>query len=248
MSFASTIAGMLPGGRRASGSVDAYGDALRHSRRVRLLRKAIPLACAAAVMGPVLWGVISPFARTSADVTVGAVSISGSKIKMEAPKLSGFKKDQKSYELTALEAIQDIKLPTVVELNILNGRLEQDVNSFARVTAEWGRFDQTADKLDLRGAIRIRTDKGYEADLSSARVEMKSGDISSQERVEIRSKTGAIAADSMMIRENGKHAVFEGRVRSVFIHDETATEIVRPKLDATAAAPADPRTTEPPKP
>jgi lipopolysaccharide export system protein LptC len=246
MSLASTIAGKLPGGRKASSPQYAYAEALSHSRRVRLLRRAIPMACVAAIAGPVLWSVISPFARTIPDVSVGAVSINGTRIKMESPKLSGFKKDQKAYEVTALEAVQDIKLPTVVELNGLNGRMEQETNSFARVTADTGRFDQTADRLDLKGSIRIRTDKGYEADLASARVDMKSGDVASQERVEIRSKTGTISADSMVIRENGKHAVFEGRVRSVFIHDESAAQITRPTLDATAAAGSLPKET--PKP
>jgi lipopolysaccharide export system protein LptC len=212
-------------GVQDTGSQDmAFVAAMRHSRRVRFLRKAIPLACIGGVLGPILWGVIAPLARTVPDVKVGAISVSGTKIKMESPKLSGFKKDQKSYELTALEAIQDIKQPTVVELNKLNGRMEQDKNSFARLTADWGRFDQTADKLDLKGSVRLRTDNGYEADLTSARVDMKSGDISSQEPVEIRSKAGSINADRMLIRENGKHSVFEGRVKSVFIQNDPPAE------------------------
>ncbi|MGL4240743.1 MAG: LPS export ABC transporter periplasmic protein LptC [Beijerinckiaceae bacterium] len=223
MSVLSTMR-MTAAGWRRDGATDAYRSALAHSRRVRFLRKAIPIACAIGLAGPVLWGLIAPFARTAADVNVGAVAISGTKIKMESPKLSGFKKDQKAYEVTAREAIQDLKQPTIVELNNINGRMEQESNSFARITADWGRFDQSADRLDVKGSIRLRTDKGQEADLLSARVDMKSGDMSTQEPVEIRSKNGTINADSMVVRENGKVAVFEGRVRSVFIHDETPSE------------------------
>jgi lipopolysaccharide export system protein LptC len=203
---------------------NSYATALAHSRRVRFLRQAIPVLCVAGLVGPFLWSMISPFARTVPDVSVGAVSISGSKIKMESPKLSGFRKDQRAYELTATEALQDIKQPTVVELNALVGRMEQEANSFVRVTADWGRMDQSAERLDIKGSIRIRSDKGYEADLQSARVDMKSGDVNSQEPVEIRSKTGTINADTMIIRENGKVSIFEGRVRSVFIHDEQQAE------------------------
>jgi lipopolysaccharide export system protein LptC len=224
----------------------AYAAALRHSGRVRMLRRAIPMICVAGLVGPVLWGIVSPFASTTADVKVGAVSVSGTKIKMESPKLSGFKKDQKAYELTAVDAVQDIKTPTVVELNNLTGRMEQAVNSFARLTAEWGRYDQTADRLDMKGTIRLRTDQGHEADLFSARVDMKSGDISSQEPVEIRSKNGTINADTMVIRDNGKHAVFEGRVRSSFIHDESA--LAAPSAGPTAASRATDTASETPKP
>jgi lipopolysaccharide export system protein LptC len=200
---------------------DAFAAALRHSQRVRAYRKAIPMICVGMIVLPILWNVVAPLARTASNVTVGAISVTGTKIRMDAPKLSGFKKDQKSYEVTANDAVQDIKVPGVVELNRVNGRMEQETNSFARVTADWGRFDQSADRLDLKGSVKVRTDKGHEADLKSARVDIKSGDIHSQEPVEIRSKTGTINADSMILRDNGKHAVFEGRVRSVFVPEET---------------------------
>lgn len=200
---------------------DAYADALRHSRRVRACRRAIPVICVGLIVLPVVWNVVAPLARTASNVTVGAISVSGTKIRMDSPKLSGFKKDQKSYEVTATDAVQDIKVPGVVELNKVSGRMEQDTNSFARVTADFGRFDQSADRLDLKGSVRVRTDKGQEADLKSARVDVKSGDIHTQEAVEIRSKSGTINADSMILRDNGKHAVFEGRVRSVFVPEET---------------------------
>jgi lipopolysaccharide export system protein LptC len=203
---------------------DAFDDALRHSRRVRFYRKAIPLICIGLVVGPVLWSVVAPLARTASNVTVGAVSISGTRIRMDAPKLSGFNKDQKAYEVTARDAVQDLKTPSVVELNKLTGRMEQETNSFMRVTAEWGRFDQTADKLDLKGDVKVRTDKGQEADLKSARIDTKSGDIVSQEAVEVRSRSGTINADSMMLKDNGKYVMFEGRVRSVFTPEEAEAQ------------------------
>ncbi len=222
MSIVSNIMRVLPGRRPAETPVDdAYAAAMRHSKRVRFLRRAIPLLCLGMVGGPLLWGVVSPFARSNTDVKVGAVTVSGTKVRMESPRLSGFRKDQKAYVVTAADAVQDLKQPTVVELNAISGRMEQESNSFARITADWGRFDQSADRLEVKGNVRLRTDQGQEADLLSARVDMKSGDVTSQEPVEIRSKTGTINADSMTIRENGKHAIFEGRVRSVFIHDET---------------------------
>jgi lipopolysaccharide export system protein LptC len=203
---------------------DAFAAAMRHSGRVRMYRRVIPLICIGLVVGPVLWSVVAPLARTASNVTVGAVSISGTRIRMDAPKLSGFNKDPKASEVTARDAVQDIKTPSVVELNKLAGRMEQETNSFMRVTAEWGRFDQTADKLDLKGDVKVRTDKGHEADLKSARVDTKSGDIVSQEAVEVRSKSGIINADSMVLKDNGKYVMFQGRVRSVFTPEEAEAE------------------------
>ncbi|MFM9974585.1 MAG: LPS export ABC transporter periplasmic protein LptC [Beijerinckiaceae bacterium] len=205
----------------------AFDAALRHSRRVRLMRKFIPVGCAAALVGPIAWGIISPFARTVPDIRIGAISVSGSKITMESPKLSGFKKDLKSYEVTAREAIQDIKAPSIVELNQLTGRMEQEKNSFARLTSDWGKFDQGADRLDLKGNVRVRTDSGYEVDMLSAQVNMKSGDIVSLEPVTVRSKTGTISANQVDVKDNAKVVIFEGRVRSVFVPAEEPVQPVK---------------------
>jgi lipopolysaccharide export system protein LptC len=201
-----------------------YDTAMRHSRRVRFFRKAIPVICVAAVLGPIAWGIVAPFARSVSDIKIGPISVSGSKVTMESPKLSGFKKDNKAYEVTAFQAIQDLKQPSVVELNKLTARLEQDDKKFAHLTSDWGRLDQTADRLDLKGNVRLRTDTGYQADMLSARVSMKSGDVISTEPVTVRSLSGTISADSVEVRDNGKYAIFEGRVRSILIpQDEPAS-------------------------
>ena len=213
----------------ATDAPDAYRAAMRHSRRVRFLRKAIPAFCLAAVAGPVAWGVISPFARVGVNVEVGTVSVSGTKLTMESPKLSGFKKDGKAYEVTAVQAVQDVKTPTIVELNRLTSRMEQDAKKYAHLTSDWGRFDQTADRLDLKGNVRVRTDNGYEADLLSALVNTKTGDVVSIEPVVVRSLTAKVTADRMELRENGKHAVFEGRVRSVFVQEDAGAGEQRSK-------------------
>ena len=208
----------------------AYDKAIRHSHKVRFLRRFIPVACVAGLVGPIAWGVISPFARSIPDVKVGAISVSGSKITMESPRLSGFKKDQKAYEVTAFEAIQDIKQPTVIELNKLSARMEQEKNSYAHLTSVWGKMDQTAERLDLKGNVRVRTDNGYEVDMLSARVNMKTGDVVSTEPVTVRSKAGTISADNVEVKDNGKHTIFEGRVRSVFIQiDDADAETNRTK-------------------
>lgn len=213
---ATTASGLAAVGATRAGDGRAFESALRHSRRVRFLRKAIPAFCVAAVAGPVAWGVISPFARVGLDVQVGPVSMAGTKVTMESPRLSGFKKDGKAYEVSAVQAVQDIKTPTIVELNKLTSRMEQDAKKFARLSADWGRFDQSADNLDLKGNVRVRTDGGYEADLFSAKINVKTGDVVSTEPVVVRSVNATVTADRAEVRENGRHAIFEGRVRSTF--------------------------------
>jgi lipopolysaccharide export system protein LptC len=225
-----------------AGADTTYSDALHHSARVKMIRRSIPIACVLGVFGPLVWAFISPFSGSNANVQVGAVSMSGSKITMESPKLSGFRKDQKAYVVTAREAVQDIRTPTVVELNQLVGRLEQDRGSYARVTSDWGRFDQSAELLDLKGNVKIRTDDGNEVDMLSAKIEMKSGRVVSTEPVDVRSKSGTVSANRVELKDNAKIIIFEGNVRSLLYANEAAIGKTDGEL-ATA-----PSSTEPAKP
>ena len=49
-------------------------------------------------------------------VDIGNLVISGTKITMEQPHLSGFTRDARAYELTADAAAQDLTKPDIVEL------------------------------------------------------------------------------------------------------------------------------------
>jgi lipopolysaccharide export system protein LptC len=201
----------------AAPAEDAFAVAMRHSRRVRFLRKAIPAGCVGAVALSVMWSVLAPFTRSIANVSMGPINLSGSKITMEAPKLSGFRKDQKAYEVTAREAVQDVRKPSLIELIDLTANLETDPKQFARLEARTGLYDTAGERLDLKGDVTVRVDSGgYRIGMLSARVDMKSGNVDSNEAVTVSSAGGTIEADSVQVRENGKYIVFEGRVRSVF--------------------------------
>lgn len=196
---------------------DPFAVAARHSRRVRFLRRAIPLGCAGAVALSVMWAVLAPFTRSIANVSIGPVNLSGSKITMEAPKLSGFRKDQKAYEVTAREAVQDVRKPTLIEMNDLAANLETDPKQFARLVARTGLYDTAGERLDLAGDVVVRMENGgYRIEMQAARVDMKSGNVDSNQGVTVNSDNATIEAETMRIRENGKHIVFEGRVRSSF--------------------------------
>ena len=49
-------------------------------------------------------------------IDVGNLVVSGTKITMEQPRLSGFTNDARAYEMTADAAAQDLTKPDIVEL------------------------------------------------------------------------------------------------------------------------------------
>ena len=103
----------------------AFRAARRHSRLVRILRVAVP-ACGAArsVIDLVLVTCFNPLRMlTNLPINVGDLVVSGTKITMEQPRLSGFTRDARAYELTADTAAQDITKPDIVELHNIRAKI-----------------------------------------------------------------------------------------------------------------------------
>ncbi|MGI6245971.1 MAG: LPS export ABC transporter periplasmic protein LptC [Pseudochelatococcus sp.] len=192
----------------------AYKAALRHSARVRAMKRLIPLAALAGVAAVVGISLLDPL-RSIGGLSVGPVSLSGSKITMDAPRLSGFRDGTQPYEMTAASATQDVKNPSVVELQQITGHVQLDGGGKAQIDAATGVYDSQAESLDLKGDVRVRTDNGYDARLSSAAVDFKGGRVVSDEPVTVTISEGTIAADRLDISDNGKRIVFEGNVQAV---------------------------------
>lgn len=208
----------------------AFREADKHSSRVRFLRKAIPMACLAAVAIVFVARFLNPFRAVEADVGVSSVALQGSKLTMERPKVSGFKKDNKAYEVIADSAVQDLKKPNLVDLNNPVARIEMQKGSWARMAADIGQYDSGTDRLNVRDNVTFKTDTGMEMKLKSAEIELKKGTLTTTEPVDVTLPNGWVKADRLTIVDSGKSAVFEGNVKSEFTDPEAGqSEQVPPK-------------------
>src|ERR1043166_399129 len=91
--------------------------ARRHSLLVRLLRVGLPLAVIVGLTALVLVNYFKPMQIfEKLPGLSGNLGIQGSKITMQLPKIAGFTRDSRAYELTAENAIQDIASPDMIEL------------------------------------------------------------------------------------------------------------------------------------
>src|SRR4051812_40173965 len=95
----------------------AFARARRHSRLVRVLRYTIPVVLVLVVGGFSLATWFNPLRLLRLPADIGGLTVSGTKITMSAPKLTGYTRDDRWYELTASSAAQDITKPDLVELN-----------------------------------------------------------------------------------------------------------------------------------
>lgn len=195
----------------------AFVAAKRRSRRVRVLRKAILAGALGTVAAMIVIAFFNPFAAKVGSLSFSNLSVDGSKITMARPKLSGFRSDGQPYSLTAERALQDIKQPTVVELQKLSGEIGMTGGDTTRVTADSGVYDSVTEKMRLSSNVRIGSSH-FDVLLRSAAIDFKTGVYQSDEPVEVHVGEGTtIAGDRATARDNGRELIFEGHVRTKIV-------------------------------
>src|SRR5687767_8352362 len=170
-----------------------FRAAARHSRRVRLLRIGLPVAT---VLGCIVLALVSWFnplrMLNRLPISFGDVVVSGTKIKMENPKLSGFTRDQRRYDVTAGYAAQDVTRPGVIELEDINALLEMQDKATMRLVAQSGLFDTKKESLKLERNIVVSSSSGYEGFLEEAVIDAKSGNVVSEKPVRMNMRNGTV--------------------------------------------------------
>ena len=218
-----------------------FAIAARHSRMVRVLRIAVPAVVGLAMAGVIAISIFNPFRALMKKLPVDMdnLVVSGTKITMESPHLSGFSPDQRPYEMWAKTATQDLTDPDHVELKTLRAKVLQEDGSTVTLDARTGVFDTKAQLLDLRKDIFLQSSTGYEARLSQATVDIGKGTVSSDEPIDVKLLNGTLTADRLRITGGGELVRFEGNVVMNLIMDSpppaTAEPVSEPAQDAAPA-------------
>jgi lipopolysaccharide export system protein LptC len=204
-----------------------FRAAARHSRRVRLLRVGLPVA---AVLGCLALAAVSWFnplrMLSRLPISIGDVIVSGTKIKMENPKLSGFTRDQRRYDVTAGAASQDLTRPGVIELHDINALLEMQEKTTMKLVAQDGLFDSKQERLTLTRDIVVTSSKGDEGYFEEAVIDTKNGNVVSEKPVRLKMLNGTVKGNRFELTSSGDVIRFDKGV------------VVNMKLDNAASQPA----------
>jgi len=185
----------------------------RHSRMVRIIRVGLPAAIVIGGLGYGAFTYFNPLAVLASVPSVsGKLAVQGSKITMELPKIAGITRDQRSYQLTAETAVQDITKPDEVELNNLHAEMEMAGADTVVITAKSGTYLTKGDKVVLREHVVVTSTQGYKAKLTQAVVDMKKGNVVSNQHVEVRMPSGLINANGMEVENSGEVVRFTNGV------------------------------------
>jgi lipopolysaccharide export system protein LptC len=180
---------------------------------VRRLRVAIPVLIGLILGTTLLVSWIDPLrvlVRLPNDA--GKLVISGTKITMESPKLSGFTRDRRWYELNAKAAAQDITKPDMIELQEVRAKIEAGDKSTIMLSATAGLFSRKAGVLTLDKKILLKSSSGYEMHLEEATVDTGSGEVVSNKPVSVFTQDATLNANSLEIQKSGEVVRFLGGV------------------------------------
>jgi len=207
-----------------------FRAAARHSRFVRFLRRAIPAGIIAVVGVLIVATFFNPFRLIPTfPIDPGKVSLSGTRIVMESPKLDGFTSDGRPYELNARAAVQDITKPEFLELSDIVAHVDQKDGQHVDIQSVNGLYNTKSELLKLHDHIVLVSNTGYEAYLSEATVTVNNGYIVSESPVSVKLPNGWLNSKRLEVIDNGALMRFGGGVE--------LTLNPEPKAPAADAAP-----------
>ena len=222
-----------------------FAIAARHSRMVRILRVAVPAVVLLSMATIVLVSVFNPFRMLlpKLPLDIGNLVVSGTKITMEAPHLSGYTAtDRRPYDVWAKTATQDVTDPDHLDLRTLRAKVLNADQTTVTLDAREGMMNTKDQLLDLHHDIFLQTSSGYEARLEQAFVDMGKGIVTSDQHIDVKLTNGTLSSDRLRITGGGEVIRFEGNV--VMHLDNTNLGGATP--DASASASASPAPQEAP--
>jgi lipopolysaccharide export system protein LptC len=210
-------------------SDSAFRGAARHSRRVRFLRKAVPIGIVACVLAIVATTFFNPLRFVyKLPNDLGTLVVSGSKITMEAPRLAGVTRDARAYEIQAKAAAQDIKKPNLVELKEIRAKVDMQDKTTVEMTAVDGNYDTKAEMLTLGQRIVLSSSSGYHGVLTEAIVV-------SEKPVEVKMLQGTLNANRLEVTDTGALIRFDGGVTMMLTPEALNRGLQQSSAQATGA-------------
>lgn len=191
----------------------AFHAARRHSRAVRILRIAVPAGVAVGIIIITLITYLNPLRMLAKlPINLDNLVVSGTKVTMEGPRLTGFTHDARAYELTADTAAQDMTKPDFVELRNIRAKVEMQDKSSINLSALSGIYDSKGETLKLEQNILLNSSTGYQGRLSEAMIDIRKGNVVSEHPVEVKLLQGTLNANRLDIVDSGDLVRFHGGV------------------------------------
>ncbi len=172
-----------------------------------MLKLAFPVAAVIAVVAFVGSTMISRALPEGASI--GDTVISGGKLIMNNPVMTGPVGESSSYSVTAARAVQDLSVPSVIRLEDIVADFPMTGTETALLDALSGIYNRDEDFLVLDQPFTVTTESGMTARLMDANIDIDAGWLKTEKPVNIETRQGRIVAESLHMIDNGAEIIFE---------------------------------------
>ena len=191
-------------------------DALRYTRFVGVMKRALP-AAAFAVIAAVLAFFFVARQPSKVSMTYENLGSIQNDLTMIKPHLSGVDADGNPFVITADVAIQDAKNPKRARLRKVQADLVQQNKGWLNANAANGVVDMRAGSLELGGGIDVFSDTGYVLHSQSASLDLNKWIVHGHHEVTGQGPMGTMRADSFHYDRNSHRLALDGHVRMTLI-------------------------------
>jgi lipopolysaccharide export system protein LptC len=188
----------------------------RHGRLARFARIALPLAALGLV------GLI--FAWSRIDTTIDRIPISEIEqapeeidtVTMENARFAGVDAQNRSFNITAVRAIQSADDDNHIELRQPKADIVLSSGAKVAIRSDTGGLQRDTQILHLIGKVTVTQDQGYEFRTETASIDLNERTAAGDAPVNGHGPQGEIQAEGFEILDGGTRVIFRGRSRALF--------------------------------
>jgi len=202
----------------------AFPEALRHSARVTRLRRWIVWGVGGTVAIVGLGLIAGSMRLLPVDLNLARVALKGTRIVIDTPKLVGYRKDGKPYEVRARVGVQDITTPDVFDLDGLDVRVETEGVNPIVLTAAKANYNTKNDRATLAGGVKVSDNKNFDMRMDSAVMDFRASVMNSNSKVTLKIQGGEVVADRVEFAQKERRATFSDNVHSVLYGEDDGAQ------------------------
>lgn len=185
---------------------------LRRQRLVQVMKLAMPMLAAGVLALMVFWPDIEggnsrlSFRRGPALVPEA--------LQLVAPRFQGLDELNRPYTITARLARQPGQ-EEVMLLDLPRADIRLTDGAWVYVESDRGRYDRTAQHLDLEGDVQIYHDNGTLFRTEAAAVQVDAGTAHGERPTRVQGSFGTVESEGFEMLERGTVMIFTGRARAI---------------------------------
>ena len=198
---------------------DTALNALRYSRFVTVMKRALPITAAALIAVVVVFSLL-PRQSDKIQLAYERMGKIDNDLAMLKPRLTGSDRKGNPFVVTADAAIQDPHNVRRATLKKVMADLTIEKDRWLNATATQGAVDMDKQFLTLTGGIAIFSDDGYELHTANANVDLHKGTFKGPGVVTGQGPAGTLRADSFELDRNTSQLVLVGHVHMTIVPSE----------------------------